>query len=277
MFNIGHNGWLVSNLTIGKKDPFSVSFNITQPVAKMSFNDAADYTANIISQKYSNLHLCLSGGLDSEYVAKVLLRNNISFIPVILATRNAESEYWYAFKFCEENNITPIVFDYSDYRSHQTLLKMILDTAVKYRLLPNIALAPQIIQSLIPDAELLTGYGDPLNISKNYNDRISSMLEITYHDYLIELTHSNNPGAFFSYTPEIFRALINEIDYTKTSQLAKSELYNLLVRSKSKNTLSKIDIESLEIRNLIEVQRTKFARDAEVYFINKDKMLSILS
>ena len=80
--------------------PFNATFNIQSPVSTMSFNDAADYTANLIAHKYDNLHLCFSGGLDSEYVATVLCRNEIPFTPVILLTPN-NAEIWYAFKFCK--------------------------------------------------------------------------------------------------------------------------------------------------------------------------------
>jgi hypothetical protein len=44
-----------------------------------------------------------------------------------------------------------------------------------------------------------------------------------------------HPGAFFSYTPEIFRAGINDIDTSKNSQVAKSELYQILFRPKMHN------------------------------------------
>ena len=62
---------------------FEVEWNINN-VQKMSFADASDYTALQIASKYPELYLSLSGGMDSIYVASVLHRNRIPFIPIIL-------------------------------------------------------------------------------------------------------------------------------------------------------------------------------------------------
>ena len=249
MLKIGHQHWLHTNLEAGSfknniTDPFAVKFDIKAPVLNLDFNSAADYTAKLIADKYTNLHLCLSGGLDSEFVAVVLLRNRIPFVPVILPTCN-NHESWYAFKFCDEHKLTPVVFDFaSSIRTADTkfvmedLLIQIIENATTLKIYNDESLIPNIIVKLLadPTANVLTGYGEPLPvpISDGFSEPMSDMFELADHEFYLNLEYGDrHPGGFFTYTPEIFKAMITDIDINKNSQIAKSTLYGLQSRSKT--------------------------------------------
>jgi hypothetical protein len=63
---------------------------------------------------------------------------------------------------------------------------------------------------------------------------MGEVVEISDHDYYLELEYqSKHPGAFFSFTPELFKSMLQNIDTTLNSQTAKSKLYDLPVRPKS--------------------------------------------
>jgi hypothetical protein len=233
MITLGHNDWFNLDLGTSKCPQVKFEFSLTEKVKDMTFQEAADYSANLINEKYENLHLCLSGGLDSEFVANVFIRNKISFKPVILLTPLNQSEVWYAFRFCKIHNLDPIILDYRHHTDYNKLLKLILDISLRIRVSPNVSLIPNVIARTIKDAVLINGAGEPFYNSISYKDPMGSIFEIERHDFHLELEYPGKyPAPFFLYTPEIFKSLLSEIDISKNTQEAKSELYNILTRSK---------------------------------------------
>jgi hypothetical protein len=233
MITLGHNDWFNLDLGTSKCPQVKFEFSLTEEVKDMSFQEAADYSANLINEKYKNLHLCLSGGLDSEFVADVFIRNKISFKPIIVLTPLNQSEAWYAFRFCKIHNLDPIILDYRHHIDYNKLLKLILDISLRIRVSPNVSLIPNVIARTIKDAVLVIGAGEPFNVSPLYNAPVGETLEIERHDFHLELEYPGKyPAPFFLYTPEIFKSLLSEIDISKNAQEAKSELYNILTRSK---------------------------------------------
>ena len=288
VFNLGYQNWLQTNLTVGSMDnvttPFNATFNIESPVSTMSFNDAADYTANLIAHKYTNLHLCFSGGLDSEYVAAVLCRNEIPFTPVIILTPD-NSEVWYAFKFCKFNNLTPVVFDFSSKTGLTNNFAQILlnayQIATELKLPVVEALIPNIVSKLLPDssATVITGCGEPLRMSDHFDDPIGDVFEIWDRDCYLNLEYGDrHPGAFFTFTPEIFKAMITDIDCTLNSQLAKSKLYNLSERAKSYSVFGYHKSTLLYERNYLGDLDKKFSREEHLKYVSfsRQQLLDML-
>ena len=289
MLRIGHQHWLHTNLEAGLvknniTDPFAIKFDIKTPVLNLDFNLAADYTAKLIADKYTNLHLCLSGGLDSEYVAAVLCRNKIPFTPVIILTPD-NSEVWYAFKFCDEHKLTPVVFDFSS-RSASTnyvyeLLIKLYQIATTVKLPVGSALITNVVPKLLSDssATVITGYGDPLHISDRFSEPMGDVFEITDHDCYLNLEYGDrHPGAFFTFTPEIFKAMITDIDCTVNSQLAKSKLYSLLERTKSNSILPYIRDGLTHGNPILSEINKKFVRRENLKFItfSRQQLLDML-
>jgi hypothetical protein len=273
----GHNHWIKTNLEKGVKEKFSISFNIKHPIKNLNFQDSADYTAKLIASKYTNLHLGLSGGLDSEFVAKVLLRNDIPFVPVIIITLTGESEVLYATKFCQENNLRPLIFDFRDYYKHQHLLKKTLDKSIKLQTFPNLGLINNILPTLVPDAHFITGDGE-IGTGQtiwDYDMQIGDDIEMYAQDFYLNLECGDiHPGPFFSYTPELFLSMAKEIDPTKNNQSAKSSLYDLLFRTKSRNYFLDLQAEN-ELGNLLKLQYNRMFYDT-VLNLNRTKLINEL-
>jgi hypothetical protein len=280
MLSLGHNHWLTTNLIAGSDSnlsaPFTAEFNIDH-VMEMSFNSAADYTATIIANNYNNLHLCLSGGLDSEYVAAVLCRNKIPFTPVIILTPN-NAEIWYAFKFCKFNNLIPVVFDFSSKTGSANnvteLLIKAYQIAAAIKLPVTEALISNVVSKLLSDssATVITGCGEPLRMSDHFDDPMGDVFEIWDRDCYLNLEYGDShPGAFFTFTPEIFKAIITDIDCALNSQLAKSKLYGLSERAKSYSVFEYTkDIMGYQHRHINDLNK-KFFREEHLKYVTYDR------
>ena len=72
--------------------------------------------AQLLYQEWGDrpLYIALSGGVDSELTARIFVKNNIPFTPVIVKIDGLNNiETWYAEYWCHINNITPIILNYS--------------------------------------------------------------------------------------------------------------------------------------------------------------------
>ena len=279
MLSLGYDRWFKTNLIKESysniTDPFNVIFDIKTPVMDLSFDAAADYTAKLIAEKYKNLHLCLSGGLDSEFVAKVLCRNHIHFTPIIFLPF-ADSETWYALKFCDENRLEPKILNFPT----DSLILAIFKKATKLKVPVDESLVPSIILESIgdPTAKILTGYGEPFNNSKYY-EKMGSVLEISDHDFYLNLEYDDlHPGSFLTYTPEVFKAIVRDIDCELDTQTAKSKLYTILPRTKIYTTFKYDKFEMCQRNNYLNNIDLKFHRHQKLknFRIEKQSLLSML-
>lgn len=60
----------------------------------------------------SPIYIMYSGGIDSEYVLNIFLECNIPIIPVIIKLSDYNNhDLYFAKKFCEERNLTPLTVD----------------------------------------------------------------------------------------------------------------------------------------------------------------------
>lgn len=232
----GNNNWFRINLVKGLDNhsiPFEAELHVGGADLSMSFEDAGNYTAQLIASKYNNLHLSLSGGLDSEYVACVLLKNKIPFTPVVLITPDNVDEVWFAKYFCYQHNLTPIILDFRS--SSNKLLVSVLRYAKSIAVTPTVGFYPHIITKHIdPSAHVITGFGEPFSNSNDYDIPLGNLLEVEEHDFYLDLAFEDqHPGGFLSYTPELFFSLVRNIDIQKNTQHAKSLLYQIAPRIKS--------------------------------------------
>lgn len=231
----GHNNWFKTNLKLEtnlRELPFEIELEIPATV-NTNFEQASDATANLIANKFDNLHLCLSGGMDSEYVATVFIRNKIPFTPVILKTKTNLGEAWYAEHFCHRYNLTPVILDYIN--DNNQLLRTMFEYSQRASINPTISFFPHVIANHIElqGGSLITGYGDPYGFSNNYSVVIDDQLDIEEHDFYLDLSFGDrHPGAFISYTPDMFFSFIQNLPMGINIQVAKEILYQIPVRSK---------------------------------------------
>jgi hypothetical protein len=104
------NNWLESNfldIAAGKSNLFQVQFH-PYKFTPMKFDEAAEYTAKLISFLPGPLYLGLTGGSDSEFVARTLVKFNIPFEPIIVASGANFMDVMYAVRLCDELKLKPI-------------------------------------------------------------------------------------------------------------------------------------------------------------------------
>lgn len=224
----GHNNWYQI-----KDNPFAIDFN-PYNFKPMSFDEAADYTAKLISEKYNNIYIGLSGGLDSEYVAEVFLRNNISFTPIIWRDLYCK-ETDYALYFCRKNKLKPLIIEKNII--DPVIYSMLQRVAKKFNSVDAVAALNVVLIRTVEkhQGHFLMSSGMPIIAGDRYPEILDSdKTEFLKCEFYVELENSNHPGSFFCYTPEILYAYTKYVDNTLPVQEAKCKLYNIPFRAKLK-------------------------------------------
>lgn len=102
----------------GSGDTWHVDIDPPKRKVGTYFEETLLATEYVNANRTGEIQLLYSGGLDSEYVARVLLHLGIKFTPVIIQLKNVRENAIYndhdtvhAFKFCEAHNLIPKIYD----------------------------------------------------------------------------------------------------------------------------------------------------------------------
>ena len=220
----GHNDWFSISLD---RSSFQLKFNCQAEILYQDFATAADHAANLLHQQWHDrpLYLAMSGGIDSEFVADTLYRNNIQFTPVIMHIDDwNQTESWYAHYWCKKHFIEPIVLN----RSMPQLIEALAKFFPK---LMEIKQVHQTVMLMIYDwitqqnGYCIYGAGD-MNLSekKFYCNSLDFISSIIYKD--------RHPTSFFMYTAELALCYISKFDISLDEQYNKLSFYNVLPRPK---------------------------------------------
>lgn len=232
----GFNNWWHVDLDVYNSGAlFKWSFNHTS-VKDMTVSDAAKYTAELIANKYDNLHLLMSGGVDSEFVADILYQHNIPFTPVVgCAPDNANQDYFFAMHWCQHRNIKPLVVEFKTddiilQKSYATMCK-------KYGIINNSYVMKPLLDTVINrGGYALLGEAN-LTLEKpdsKWDDPVGEVLEITPQGLFGSIyTNGAHPCEFLAYTPELLLALIKNINPALNNPMAKTTMYNVPFRPKN--------------------------------------------
>jgi len=109
--NLLHNNYLRPS---GSGNTFSIDIDTITNINSLNYFTASKEAAQIVADnRQGKLHLMYSGGVDSEYTLALFRSLNISVIPVIvkLFPEYNAHDVAYAFKYCENHNIKPVVID----------------------------------------------------------------------------------------------------------------------------------------------------------------------
>ena len=220
-----HNNWMTHNLKErfnDKNTPFNVNLNPYQ-FLPMDFNEASDYTAKLIHQKYSKLFLSFSGGLDSDYVFHVLKRNNIPFDPIIVKTSGNSIEMKYALHTCKEFNVTPIILNLND-NDYLEFLNLQVIQKISGR---GLCAIPGIFACEYAKANSgICIIGEHM-IDNDDQSIFPGMNEWDFYNEVFVGEDHNVP--FFNYTVELTNAMIESINNDSIDEW-KHKLYNLTYR-----------------------------------------------
>jgi hypothetical protein len=220
----GYNNWFSISLD---DSSFQLKFNRRATTLYQDFEAAADHAVNLLYQQWNDrpLYLAMSGGMDSEFVANALYRNQIPFQPVILHIddRN-QTESWYAHYWCKQHNVQPIVLTRT--------MPQILEALAKF--FPKLMEIKQVHQTPMlviydwvtqQDGYCIYGGGD-INLSekKFYCNSLDFISSIIYQD--------RHPTSFFMYTAELALCYISKFDIDLDEQYNKLSFYNVMPRPK---------------------------------------------
>lgn len=229
----GYNDWLEIDLDVVKSpgiSTFNIHFRHTDPPQELDFQSAADYTARLIANRYDNLFLGMSGGLDSEFMAEVFYRNQISFTPIIGKTLT-NNDHYYALDWCRKHNINPITFDFSKvqydfFEAGKNFIKQnhIFGDGINLVLYLN-SIAKK------NNGNLLVGEPEIGQLTSEYDQPITDVFDVYFWQFGMEL-NGQTPGSFFSYTPEILLAQARELNVELNESSAKADLYQIPYRPK---------------------------------------------
>ncbi len=102
----------------GSGDTWHVDIDPPKRKVGTYFQETLKVAEFVNDTRQGKIQVLYSGGLDSEYVARILLHLKIEFTPVIIQLKNNVDNTIYndfdtvhAFKFCEANNLKPLIYD----------------------------------------------------------------------------------------------------------------------------------------------------------------------
>jgi len=222
----GHNDWF----SVSVDGPqFQVGFNRRASKLYKNFDDAADNAAQLLYKEWGHqpLYLALSGGVDSEFVARILLKNKIPFTPVILKIDSLNAiESQFALTWCNQNNITPVILNYTTQDLNNSF-KLFFPKMLKikhYHCTPMLTIYKYIETQ---GGHCIYCAGD-INLDSDRKEFFH------YHyDFIPNIVDvGKHPTSFFMYTPELALSYINQFNPAQPEQHNKLGFYQVEPRSK---------------------------------------------
>ena len=295
----GKNGWIQSrhNRTYDIPFPTSEMDVILQPQGSceiVPIDVAAENVANDISATYDNIYVAMSGGIDSEFIAKTFLRLHIPFTPVIVQIEDLnEADIWWAYKWCKDNNIEPVTISKSAADTMKRVIEISSATCSRFGIgLAVMSFLNEYVTS--KNGSLVTGAGffeyfpdSNLNYmakddGPGYKDsklHVNGTVKEGYimhePDILQSKIWPNMPFNFLSWTPEIVLSYIAARDMTKTSEDNKAEIFNCSPRPKNIGIHGFYFVKSPLIMHWTELRREIGTSECE-YLGTKEELIMLL-
>ena len=203
-------------------------------------DEAAKQTALEIYERFPNIYVAMSGGADSEYVAKSFKAAGVPFKAITMTSRkNMFFGEWYVDRWCEENNVELVKLEVSaeellEY-GKQTLTRIrgISWFGVTVNLVANEVqrlggyMVTGAIPSYYPDAKLGIDKAEP-----GFKDSYRGFM-FDESDFYIELVNPNiHPWAFFYWSPEMLASTVAAWNTNKSGEQNKAELFGGIPRPK---------------------------------------------
>ena len=225
----GYNNWIGYD-----RELKTCSFDMSSMNTGLNKEQTIEYNIQKITEKYDNLYVGLSGGIDSEFAAKCLLDRGIKFTPVIVDYYSNASEVWWAHKWCYDNKIEPdiIYFDITNFLNQCSKYSIELNTSF-------ISGIDSILEKYISDrnGHMIGPCGEPFAREFCLDDKFqtvsSTVLDFSTYDFTLE-SHipDKHPYGFLTFTPEMLYNCVLELDYSKPIQIALAEYYGVIPRPK---------------------------------------------
>lgn len=209
-------------------EPTQFRLTFTRRAEKLyeDFHEAADLAIRQLREDFPGpLYLAFSGGIDSELIANVLLRNQIKFTPIIIKTENTNAiESWWAEYWCHTNSVKPVIITQTAQECAQAYVRFFprmlrIDNFTQVQTLLAYEHASK------NQGHCVYGAGDiNLDGDRFYcctMDFISDLIDVGDH-----------PTSFFMYTPELALSYIYQFDTRLDEQYNKLKFYGVPARPK---------------------------------------------
>lgn len=222
----GYNDWFSVDASETK---FRLQINRRAATLYKNFDHAADQAIWLLHKEWGHrpLYLALSGGMDSELTARILIKNKIPFTPIILKVGDLNRiETWYAEYWCHVNKVTPIILQYSI----EDMVKQTARLSAKLRRVRNYLMAPVLL--IYEHVRHLGGHcifsaGD---INFDFEKKQFYCASLDFLSNIVD--RGNHPTSFFMYTPELALSYIYQFDVNRSEQYNKISFYNVTPRPK---------------------------------------------
>lgn len=225
MVKAGQYDWLLLDCDSGQ---FSVDIVKPAQNTDITFQQAARQAIECLANDYCDrpLYLALSGGIDSELVANLLVEKKIAFTPVILKINSInQAEFTYAELWCHRHNIQPNILEIS-IDQYVQLIKKYYPLLMK---LNNLSQTP-----ILYLYEYVTGQnGYCIYAAGDINLDFEKKEFFCYSlDFISDVLQNGHPTSFFMYTAELALSYVKEFDVDLPEQDNKLKFYGVLPRSK---------------------------------------------
>jgi len=225
------------------KHDFEIFFNPPAPTKLLSMEEAAIKTVEDILQQYRDkkIFLAMSGGIDSEYIAEILRKMQISFTPIIVHVEQYNQvDYQWAHKWCDKNDTKAIVYELSlsQYMLHS------INRCIKYY--TRRAQAASIIEVSANIARenngvLIAGCGthelyipDPIMSLEAQDLTLKNKIGYVFNetDLIKHFVAPDMPTMFYNWSPEITLAYIHARNPKLTTEENRVKLFGCEYRPK---------------------------------------------
>lgn len=235
--------------------------------------ESIEHTIEQITLNYQNLYVSLSGGLDSEFVAKCLIDHGVKFTPIIVDYASNMNEMWYAYRWCYEYKIKPVVIKLT----RDDIINTFAKISERYNT-AFICAIDFIVEAYVSKShgKLVTSAAEPFDrinsLSDNLSISASNILDFRTYDLMLDyyMPHKHFYN-FLIYTPDLLYDIIKNLDYKKPIQLAMSEYYGIVPRPKI-NSFSNIIFHGNDVVKLMSETNSK-RELSSIYMGTKDDFL----
>jgi hypothetical protein len=208
-------------------------------------------TENAIKDIYETynkkIYLAISGGVDSEYVADILLRLKIKFVPIIVKLNKENSiDTWWAIRWCRQNNVEPYIINIDE----NQYVDVMIANAKKYcSIMTAGSVTVHFILKYVNEQNgiLLTGMGfnelyipDPIMYDEEHDKTLRDDDGKMKEGYLqseadiIKLLESNgqHPMTVLNWSPEVTLSYITARDPNLNTEENRFKIFKCLPRPK---------------------------------------------
>ncbi len=254
MHGIGKDQWIKMRFNRNFSEPYLESdmdayLVPTRPSKLQDIDEIGNEIAQELYGTYGKIYVAMSGGIDSEWVAKCFHRQGIPFTPIIYEAEDLMGmDTWWSRKWCSENDITPII--YKEYLFQ--FVNGLADTSRDF--ICRTPGGPYMMSRLgeyVKDqgGALVTGAGFPEifpdpNLSYMQGRFLDNKLMnpdgtlknagwlLHESDFMLSRILKDHPWNFLSWRPEIVLSYIS-IREQGTSEFNKAKIFNCLPRPKA--------------------------------------------